>query len=263
MSLRLKYLIGDIMKKILIPIIIILVLAIIFTIIFFGVRVSKMKEYKNSIKLLEGFTITAHTGCMNTEDNSLDSIKIGVENGANIVEFDLYFTKDGEAVLSHDEPKGNEVTLDEAFEYISAFENVKVNVDVKTTDDLAQVYTLAEKRNIVDRIFFTGINEEDVEVVKRDCPQIPYYLNVDVDKSKNSDSEYLLSLVEKVKNTGATGINFNYKSASKELVEMFHDNGLLVSIWTVNDEYNMYKILSFGPDNITTRHPDKLSEIIK
>lgn len=85
---------------------------------------------------------------------------------------------------------------------------------------------------------------------------------MDVDKSKNTNQEYLLSLVEKVQNAGAIGINFNYKSASKELVDVFHENGLLVSIWTVDSKYSMYKILSFGPDNITTRHPDKLSKII-
>ena len=245
------------------PVVIVLILAIVFTTIFFIARVNKMKEYKNNIKLSEGFTITAHTGCVNTEENSLDSIKMGVENGADIVEFDLYFNNQGVAVLSHDEPKGDEVTLKEAFEYVSRFENIKVNVDAKTTDNLAQVYTFAQEYNIVDRVFFTGINEEDAKVAKRDCPQISYFLNVDVDKRRNTDREYLLSLVEKVKNAGAIGINFNYKSSSKELVEVFHENGLLVSIWTVDDEYNMAKILSFGPDNITTRHPDKLSEIIK
>ena len=61
---------------------------------------------------------------------------------------------------------------------------------------------------------------------------------------------------------GNSIINFNYKNASKELVDIFHENDLLVSIWTVDSEYNMYKILSFGPDNITTRHPDKLSAIV-
>lgn len=251
------------MKRVLMLLAVVTIVAIIVLLVLFGVRNVKLNQYKsNGINIPNDFTITAHTGCMDTEDNSLESIKKGIENGAQIVEFDLYFNAQGVPVLSHDEPKGNEITLDEAFEYISTFENVKVNVDVKTTDDLAQVYVLAEKHNVVDRIFFTGINEDFVEVVKKDCPQIPYYLNMDVDKSKNTDKEYLLSLVEKVKTEGAIGINFNYKSASKELVDVFHENGLQVSIWTVNDEYNMYKILSFGPDNITTRHPDKLSKII-
>ena len=221
-----------------------------------------MKEYKNNINLPENFTITAHTGCMNTEENSLDSIKAGVENGANIVEFDLYFNDKGEPVLAHDKPAGGEVTLDEAFAYLYQFEGIRANVDIKTVDALEKVYPLANQNSVDHIIFYTGVKDEFVDAVKSSSPEIEYYLNIDVDKSKNTNQEYLLSLVEKVKKAGAIGINFNYKSASEELVEIFHENGLLVSIWTVNDEYNMYKILSFGPDNITTRHPDKLSKII-
>lgn len=252
------------MKKIIIPIVIILVLAIISTTIFFGVRTMKLNEYKNTeLHLPEGFTITAHTGCMGTEENSLESIKMGIENGAQIVEFDLYFNEKGEPVLAHDEPVGGEVTLEEAFAYFRMFKDAKANVDIKTVDALEKVYPMAKENSVEDRIFYTGVKDEFVETVKKDSPEMKYYLNVDVAKSKNTDTEYLQSLVEKVKNAGAIGINFNYKSASKELVEVFHKNGLLVSIWTVDSEYNMYKILTFGPDNITTRHPDKLSEIIK
>lgn len=249
-------------KKIKIVIIATLTVAIIGTGTFFGVRTMKLNEYKNAdINLPQVFTLTAHTGCMDTEDNSLESIKKGVENGATVVEFDLYFTKDGTPVLAHDEPVGGEVTLDEAFSFVSQYD-VLVNVDVKTCDDLGKVYPLAVKYGIEDKIFYTGVNEEDVETVKRDSPEVKYYINMDVDKSKSDDEEYILSLVEKVKNLGAIGINFNYKSASEKLVKIFQKNGLLVSIWTVNDEYNMWKILSFEPDNITTRHPDKLSKIL-
>lgn len=250
-------------KKIKIAISLILATTITGVGIFFGVREMKLNEYKNAdIKLPQGFTITAHTGCMDTEDNSLDSIKKGIENGATIVEFDLYFTKDGTPVLAHDEPVGGEITLDEAFEYVSQFEDIRINVDIKSCDELDKVYPLAVKHGIADRIFYTGVKDEFVDFVKNDSPQVEYYLNVDVDKGKADDREYILSLVDKVKNAGAIGINFNYKSATKELVKIFRENGLLVSIWTVNDEYNMYKILSFEPDNITTRHPDKLSKIV-
>ncbi len=250
-------------RKIIIPIAIVLTLGIFTTGIFFGVRTMKLNEYKNTeLNLPKGFTITAHTGCMETEENSLDSIKKGIENGAQIVEFDLYFTKDGAPVLAHDEPKGNEVTLNEAFKYLRIFKDAKANVDIKTVDALEKVYPLAKENNVADRIFYTGVKDEFVDAVKKNSPEIKYYLNVDVEKSRNTDKEYLLSLVEKVKKAGAIGINFNYKNASKELVDIFHENDLLVSIWTVDSEYNMYKILSFGPDNITTRHPDKLSKII-
>ncbi len=213
--------------------------------------------------LPKDFTITAHTGCMGTVQNSLESIKAGAGNGASVVEFDLRFTSDGEPVLSHDEPVGGEVTLDEAFKLISEIENIKVNVDVKTCDALRKVYPSAQKYGIEKRIFYTGVHEGFVESVKKDIPEVPYYLNFKVKWWRKNNEKYILSVVEKVKNSGAMGINFKYTGASEKFVKIFHENGLMVSIWTVDDEKNMYKILSYAPDNITTRYPDKLSRIVK
>lgn len=220
--------------------------------------------YKSQpLSLPPNFTYTAHTGCCGTEDNSLEAIKVGIEHGADIVEFDLYFNNENIAVLSHDAPKGNEVTLDEAFKLISTYEDIKVNVDVKLcNDNLHVVYDLAEKYDITDRIFFTGINLEDVATVKKECPTVPYYLNYEVLKENKQTPEYLNDLVKIVKDSGAVGINFNKDSATKELVDTFHENDLLVSIWTVNEEKDMYKILYFAPDNITTRNPDVLKKLL-
>ena len=221
------------------------------------------KKYKNAkLNLPKGFTFTAHTGCMGTKQNSLESMKKGVQSGANIIEFDLRANKNGDLVLSHDEPIGGEITLCEAFALLGSFQNTKANVDIKMTDELEKVYPLAKEDNVQDKIFYTGVNDNFVDAVKTKSPEVSYFLNVKVSKLKNKNRNYLLSLVEKVKNAGAIGINFNYKSASKELVDIFHENELLVSIWTVDNEDNMHKILSFGPDNITTRNPDKLAKII-
>ena len=174
----------------------------------------------------------------------------------------MYFTENGTAVLSHDKPQGDEVTLDEAFKLISTYEDVKVNVDVKVCKTLYIVWEFAEKYNISNRIFFTGIKLEDVETVKKECPDVPYYLNYDVLKERKQTEEYLNELVEIVEKCGAVGINFNKDSATKDLVDTFHKNNLLVSIWTVNEEKDMYKILYFAPDNITTRNPDALRELL-
>ncbi len=222
-----------------------------------------MREYeRKGATLPEGFTITAHTGSSHTKDNSLESIRYG-GNNADVIEFDLNFTEDGTAVLSHDKPIGDEVTLDEAFTVVSKYENLKVNVDLKSDTNLPAIQTLAEKHGILDRIFFTGVDSsERVAKIKRHCPRVSYYLNVDVDCAKNTDKDYLMSLVSLVKERGAVGINFDKGSASKELCDIFREEGLLVSIWTVNSELDMHKILSFGPDNITTRKPVRLSEII-
>lgn len=223
-----------------------------------------MNEYKNAdITLPKAFTITAHTGCMNTVENSVESMEKGISNGADIIEFDVQFLPDGTPVLAHDEPTGSESRLEFAFEFLANHKDVKANVDIKATVNMPEIQRLAEEYDVMEQIFFTGVGDDFVDAVKTGCPDISCYLNVSVEKAKAKDREYLEHLVEKVKNAGAVGINFNYESATKELVDVFHENGLLVSIWTVNDKYNMYKVLSFAPDNITTRNPDELSRIVK
>lgn len=251
-------------KKIIIKVIICIFLII--SVLLGGivtVRYNKLNEYKTKpIKITDSFTYTAHTGCLGTDDNSLESIAVGAEYGAQIVEFDVrYYDKN--PVLAHDEPKGDEVTLKEAFLKVKEYEDLKVNVDIKSTEYLEKVQITAEETGVSDRIFFTGIEESDVEVVKKTCPDVEYYLNVDVLSPRKQNEEYLRSLVEKVKSCGAVGINFNKDNATEELVDIFHENGLLVSIWTVNDTVDIYRILSYGPDNITTRNPDKLREALK
>ena len=213
--------------------------------------------------LPEKFTVTAHTGCLGTAPNTVDSMAKGVEAGANIVEFDLHFDKKGEPVLSHDAPTKNAVHLNEAFKFLSEHKNIKANVDIKDTSHLEKVSQIASEYGVTEQIFFTGIFEKDITTVKKLCPQIPYYLNFNVNLHKNKDVEYLSQIVETVKNCGAIGINLHYKSASKQLVKAFHNAGLLVSLWTVNSRYQFCKTLKLCPDNITTKHPDRLCNLLE
>lgn len=211
---------------------------------------------------MKTFTVTAHTGCMDTKANSIDSILKGFEIGADIIEFDLNFDSNGTPLLSHDAPKGGEVTLDEAFATLAKCEGLKANVDVKTVEAIEKIAPLAKKHGVLDRIFFTGVHEGFVEAVKIKAPEIEYYLNVGVASKWKQSDKYLKALVEKVKSSGAVGINFNKNNATKKLVNTFHKNGLLVSIWTVDTKRMMKKIIYLSPDNITTRKPDELIEMI-
>lgn len=220
-------------------------------------------EYKNKLPDLSSeFTCTAHTGCMDTEENSIEAIITGAENGAQIVEFDLNFNENNEPILSHDAPTGKEVTLDEAFKKVSEYDNLKVNVDLKSCAALDKIKIAAIQYEVLDRIFFTGVNDEFLKDVQKANLGIPYYLNVNVDSKKKQDDEYIESLVHKVKDSGAIGINFNKDNASAKLVEAFHKNNLMVSIWTVDKEKDMKKILCYSPDNITTRNPKLLNNLI-
>lgn len=214
---------------------------------------------KNTTKM----TVTAHTGCEGTADNSLEAIKKGFESGADIVEFDLRFTKDGEAVLAHDKAEEESIPLKRAFELVAQCGNLKANVDCKTVDNIAAVPAIAEECGILDRIFYTGIEADKVAAVKKNSPGVKYYLNTKVIKWKKKNEKYIRSLVKLTKDNGAAGLNINFRGASKKMVEIFHQEGLEVSIWTVNKEKHMHKALTLGCDNITTRQPSMLIEILK
>ncbi len=238
-----------------------------FTIGLFGGAVAtglvySDKKFLTNIELSENFTLTAHTGCERTKDNSLASITMAVVAGADIVEFDLNFDESGKAVLSHDTPDGKVVGLEDAFELLTLYKNLKVNIDVKKTDDLKQVVTLAEKFGLQNRIFFTGIVPEFVSAVKESAPEIPYLLNKTIDAVHKNDEAYINELINEVVLSGARGLNTNYRNCSKRLVELFHKNNLEVSVWTVNKRFDMKKVLKLGVDNITTRKPAEYKRII-
>lgn len=237
--------------------------AVLFAVITLAVKVIQIKCFKKNIPVMpKGFTVTAHTGCLGTVPNTVDSMEKGVNAGADIVEFDLNFDKNGEPVLSHNEPEAGAVHLKEAFKFLSEHKNIKANVDVKDTSNLGSVLKYAEEYGVLGRIFFTGIFAKDVSAVERFCPQIPYYLNYSVSLNGNNDEAYISHIVETVKNSGAIGININYKTASKQFVKAFRSEGLLVSLWTVNSKCGFCKVLKLRPDNITTKRPDVLCDML-
>lgn len=218
-------------------------------------------KLRRLINTLKNCSLTAHTGCSGTQDNSLEAMEVGIKNGADIVEFDLRFDKNNSPVLSHDEPKGGEVTLEEAFDLLSKHPDIKCNVDVKVTTNLKQVEVLAEKYGVLQQIFYTGIEEKFVPAARKDSPKISYFLNMKVNVAPEKQTkDYVLSLVDKVKSCGAVGINFNHKNASELIVDTFHEEGLQVSIWTIKTEKQLYKALSLNPDNITTRKPELMNK---
>lgn len=244
-------------------VVLVLCLSAVLTAVLLGSFLLRNAKYKNApLTLPKSFTVTGHTGCLGEKDNSLEAMAAAVEAGAQIIEFDLSFDEKKNPVLSHDTPKGGEVTLEEAFEFLAEHPATLANVDAKSTLNLPAVLTLAKELMVEKQIFFTGIGEDDVAAVQRDCPSIPYYLNLDVEKSRVSDEAYLEELSSKVISSGAVGINMHKRAVTKELCDFFHEKGLLVSIYTVDGTYDMHRVLFCAPDNITSRKPDKLINII-
>ncbi len=215
-------------------------------------------------ELPQGFTVTCHAGAMLTPANSLFSVKTAVEWNADTVEFDVSFRPDGTPVIIHNATPSctQGVLLEEALKIVAKVKNTRINLDLKSTSNIAAVDKLVESFGLTDRVFYTGVFDDWVDAVKQNSA-IPYYLNHKITAEEASDKAAAKKATDKAISLGAIGINADFKNASKIFVDTAHENGLLVSLWTVNKVEDMPNVLKLKPDNITTKKPNILKNFIE
>lgn len=218
--------------------------------------------FGKKIKATKSFTITGHSGCENTQPNSVESVIRAYEAGSDITEVDVRFTKDGVPVLSHDADGKNAATLEEIFAEAEKLGEMKLNLDIKETTHLYNIIPLAEKYSLTDRIFCTGIFEKDTAEMKKQLPGCTYYLNMGIRPAWRQNNAYFEKLCRTIKENGAVGLNCHHRNVTKRLVSYLRRNGILISLWTVDKKRDMERVISLCPDNITTRYPSELKKII-
>lgn len=216
------------------------------------------------LTFVDNFTITAHSGAYGTEMNTVDSVKAAIDNGAQIVEVDIRQRPDGTVVMSHDlvvtNNDGN--PFEDALALLKD-SSIMVNLDIKDTKALNNLHSLLVEYNVLDRSFLTGIETINVKAVKEsDCADMDYYLNYMPSRPKVFFDEYRQKLIELLEETGAVGINCNYKYANIQLSTLLHKKGYKLSVWTVDTRRKAKKMLAIKPDNITTKQPEMIEDVI-
>ena len=217
----------------------------------------------NPLILSSDFTVTAHAGAMNLSDNSAAALLAAVCAEFDVVEMDLSYRPDGTPVIIHSSSPGQDegLPLDNAFAIVALSGKTAVNLDNKSVTNLPEVYRLIVKHGLLNRVFFTGVDERIAALINTQCP-VPYYLTCSIDQNMLDSREYAQALADRAKAGGFTGINCSFGDISRTVVDVMHENGLLVSVWTVNENIDMYRMLSLSVDNITTRNPCKLKLVI-
>lgn len=206
---------------------------------------------------MKNYTITAHTGAFNTEDNSIEYIKTALSKNVEILEIDIRLRADGEVVISHDEVNNSNggVLVKDVFDLVKPTKTI-INLDIKETRALKALHQLLVDYEMIDQALLTGISSKDVDIVKKDCCDVKYFLNDKPSRIKMLSKKYQNNYIQNIKDKGAVGINCNYKFATKKLSDLLHENGYELSLWTINDLNALKKALACNPDNITSRHPD-------
>ena len=217
------------------------------------------------LTFVEDFTVTAHTGAYNTQMNSVDFVQAAIDNGAKIIELDIRQRPDNTVVMSHDLVVTNNdgTPLEGALELLKGTD-IKINLDIKETRVLNNLYRLLVEYNLAEQSFLTGIEMMNVKALKEsDCANMEYYLNYIPSRAKVFFDDYRTKLIELLEDTGAVGINCNYKYANSQLSNLLHKKGYKLSVWTVDKERTAKKMLAIKPDNITTKDPEMIKNVIE
>ena len=140
---------------------------------------------------------------------------------------------------------------------------IRLNLDIKETKVLGALHDLLVEYNLYDRVVLTGLEVWNMNAVKAStCRDLPYYLNYIPSRFQIFSADYQQRLLKILEESGAIGLNCNYKHVGGRLSNFLHKNGYKLSVWTVDRRDTMKRILVAKPDNITTKQYDKLQDVI-
>ena len=133
---------------------------------------------------MEKTIITAHSGCEDTETDSMESIDLALKYGAEAIEIDVRVDEEGELRISHNEESQKEyqkkLTFREVIEKIRDT-NLLVNCDIKEQEALQKTIEEAEQLSFPhDRLILSGCTTpeqltEDESLVEKGN----FFLNVE------------------------------------------------------------------------------------
>ncbi|EJR63249.1 hypothetical protein IIO_02346 [Bacillus cereus VD115] len=258
-------------------------------------------KYTKAINQSNHIKNIAHRGASAyAPEHTIAAYKLGHQLKGDYIEIDLQMTKDGHLVAMHDEivnrttnGKGlvKEHTLEEMKQLNAGsffnkkypnlakkeFENAKVPtlkeiiemfghnanyyIETKSPDEYPgmeeKLLEIIKYYQISDKVIIQSFSEESLQKIHSLHANIPlvqllsYQKAVQVNKLE----------IEKYK-TYCIGLGMNYKYIDSVYVKKIKQHGLEVHPFTVDNEKDMKKLLSWGVDGIFTNYPDRLHSIL-
>lgn len=234
--------------------------------------------------------ITAHRGYSAVApENTLSAFEEAVKIGADYIELDVQLTADEQLVVFHDktierttdgEGELSKMTYEELQQYSAGkwfskdggeFDEQKIsllsevledvgddillNIEIKNHGDVKKTaektVEVIEEYGIERSCYITSFSYTALKTVKKINPKIKTGLIANVATSTSfSQLPYI------------DAVSLNYIFINSSIVNMAHQNGKRVFVWTVDRKSDIQHMVAMGVDNIITNRPDRASEII-
>jgi glycerophosphoryl diester phosphodiesterase len=220
----------------------------------------------------------AHRGVHTSHrTNSIPAFERAVELGADGVELDVHLTKDGVLVVHHDFVLADDgpldtllsgslppyvPTLEEAF---SACSDLVVNVEIKYDAEKARVRRDDLAASVIEEIERLG-REETVIISSFDSTVLAscrrFRDSIDLGLLCRWDQPFSehLGVAERL---GLQAVHPFFFVTAIDDVDRAHRAGLLVNVWTVNDESSITDSAEMGVDGIITDALELAQEICR
>lgn len=211
--------------------------------------------------------------------NTLEAFRAALDAGADFIETDAHGTKDGIAVLFHDDEIDgiplSSLLVSELPSYIpqlhdvlTAFPHTKFNIDIKNSAAALPVAEEINEFSAQDRVLLTSFSAKRRNSTMLLAPGTA---------SSPSVSEFapalfaalfgqqwlvssLLRSFDAIQIPARVlGINI----VSPRLVKIYHTAGVKVHVWTINDPRQMSQLIKAGVDGIVTDRTDLAVKTIK
>ncbi|MUV36402.1 Glycerophosphodiester phosphodiesterase [Lentibacillus sp. JNUCC-1] len=218
-------------------------------------------------------------------ENSISSIKSGIQKGVDAVEIDVTLTKDNVLVLSHDQDLRRTAGIpaeikdltyeelskidigtpfDEAFagETIPKLDevlslttetNTRVIIDVKTNIDediyASEIVRLVEKHGAAELASVQSFNRQFLKMIRKQNEEIDIgqILYLSAGNLSNMDVDFY---------------TVRESMLTKRFIKHAKRENRKIWVWTVNYERNIKEVLSYDIDGIITDYPEKVQRIL-
>ena len=109
-------------------------------------------------------------------------------------------------------------------------------------------------RQMQEQVFVSSFNHPSMQRFKTLCPEIRTGLLYD---------KPLLHMDRYLDGSNADCIHPRYRLLQNlpELTDLFHERGMEIHTWTVNEEADMRDMIARGADGIITNRPDRLCRV--
>jgi glycerophosphoryl diester phosphodiesterase len=221
---------------------------------------------------MQNVTAVGHRGDpYRVRENTTDSLRSALDQGADAVEFDVRLTRDGVPVLLHDETLTRlwevdrplkSLSLDEVrgltgdavptlVEALAATEGGRAMVDLPGAADpraVRRIVDVIRECGAEDRVYYCA--GADVMLAVRAADPA-----AEIAMTWTSLAPPRPALLDAVR---PRWLNYRFTLMDRDLTAHIHRDGYLVSVWTPDTRRSMRRLLDMGVDSITTNRVDML-----